>query len=89
MKIVYASLPLELFKDDLHCLWEHFNCKLHEQYPDCKITSNYTGDGSVEDSDIIIFVYEYRDYKSCREEFEKCRKLDKPYNFFTKIYRCD
>ena len=86
---VYASLPLELFDKDLRCLWADFNQKLQKQYKHATITSNYTGDGDIEKSDVVIFLYEFREYESCKKEYERCRELDIPYNFFTKVATSD
>lgn len=86
---VHAFLPVELFKDDLSEMWDHLSHKLHENFPSAEISSNYTGDGDIESSDVIIFIYEFKEYESVRNAIEVCRRNNTMYNFFTKFYAPD
>lgn len=83
---VYVSLPLELGFEATSKLWNRFCCKAKEEFQDAELASNYLGDEILDDTDVVIFLYEYRDYPSCQSDYERCKKLNKIFNFFTKVY---
>ncbi len=86
---VYVYLPLELLGKDLTEIWDHLYYKLRQDYGDDLIYSNYTGEGCIEDASKVIFVYEFRDFESCRSAVKKCESLEIPYNYFMRYYAPD
>lgn len=86
---VFVSLPMELLSNNLSKFWNQLEPKLRQEYPKAHITSNYTGDGTLESSDVVLFLYEYRHTDSCKKDMERCKELDKTFNFFTKFYAPD
>lgn len=83
---VFVSLPDEILGEDLTKFWNHLYDKMTQEYKGSVITSNYTGNGSIEDSDMVIFLYEFRNTKSCKRDKRRCDERNIPYNFFTKYY---
>ena len=83
---LFISLPLELLKNNLTDFWKQLYPRVRQDYPDAKITSNYTGDGSIKDSDVVLFIYEFKDEESCKKDIQKCKELGKSYQFFKKFY---
>lgn len=86
---VFAFLPTEILGGNLSKLWEQLERKLKENYKNAQITSSYTGDGSIETSNVVVFLYDFRDYDSCKIALQKCKDLGIVYNFFTKFYTPD
>lgn len=86
---IYVSLPEEILSNNLAEFWNHLEFKVRQEYPKAHIISNYTGNGSLEDADIVLFLYEYKDTESCKKDKQKCRDLDKIFNYFIKFYATD
>ena len=83
---VFVSLPLEILGDNLTQLWDHLKPRIQDKYPSAKILCNYTGEGTIEESDAVVFLYEFKDTKSCKDTIKRCNELDKPYSFFLQYY---
>lgn len=83
---VYASIPDRLFRNNLTDFWAQYSKKLHQDYPEAKITSNYTGDGELETCDVAIFLYEFKDDESTLRDITRCKELCKMYNFYINFY---
>ena len=83
---VFASIPDKLLKEDLTDFWNQYYAKLRRDYPEAKITSSYTGDGCIEDCDVVIFLYEFRNDESTKRDIARCDELCKMYNFYVKSY---
>lgn len=86
---IFVSLPVELLSENTDRYWRELYPKVQKEFPHAEISSSYCGNGSIEGADAIIFIYEYKDTKRCREDMERCRELNKPYNFFRKVYAED
>ena len=89
MKKIFVDIPTELLVNDLTIFWNQLVRKVKESYPNSTIHSNYTGEGTIEDSDVIIFLYEFKDYPSYKKDLDKCSELGKMYSYFTKFYSPD
>lgn len=83
---IFVSLPLEILENNLTDFWDHLHTRLKEDYPGAVIRSNYTGESTIKDSDLTLFIYEFKDEKSCKEDIQKCKQLGKPYKFYTRFY---
>ena len=83
---VYVSLPREIMGNDLTEFWNHLASKIHQEYPDDCITSNYTGDGCLEDAKKVILIYEFRDFKSSRYDLRRCKELGIDFAYFNEYY---
>jgi len=84
---IFVSLPEEILREPtVGKFWKELYPKIQREFPKSEISSSYCGNGSIESADAVIFLYEYKETKRCKEDLERCRKLDKPYNFFTKYY---
>lgn len=82
---IFVSLPAEILSEPaVGDFWLNINPKIQKEFPNAEISSSYCG-GSIEDSDAVIFLYEYKNTMQYKQDMELCRKLDKPYNFFLKL----
>ena len=86
---VHVCLPTEILGSNLSQFWSRLYTKMQQEYRGATITSDYTGDGRIEDSDVVIFLYEFKDKESYKRDIQKCRDLNISYNFFTKYYAPD
>ena len=86
---VFAFLPTEILGEDLRQLWARFNKKLHENYKNAWIMSTYTGEGSLDVADIVVFLYEFKDHESVKIAVQKCKDLNITYNFYKGFYSPD
>lgn len=83
---VYVSLPRDLFGKNLTDLWNQLYSRLVLDYKGATITSNYTGDGTLESADVVLFIYEFKDYKSYEPEIRYCEEHHKFYRFFKGLF---
>lgn len=81
---IFVSIPEELMSENNYN--NSWISKVKKEYPNATIWSSYEGDGSIEDADAVLFFYDYKDTRRCKEDIERCRKLNKPYNFIIKLY---
>ena len=86
---LYMFIPTELLGNNLTNFWNHLERKLIQEYPNAYIMSNYTGIGTLEIADVVLFLYEYKDNDSCKQEMERCKNLGKMYRTFKKFYVAD
>lgn len=86
---VYVYLPLELFDKDLTEVWNHLIYKLRQDYGNELIFSNYNGEGCIEDASKVVFVYEFRDFPSCKSAVDRCKALEIPYEYSMRYYAPD
>ena len=86
---VYASIPDEILGGNLTEFWNRYERKLRQEFHKDIILSNYTGEGTLEEADVVVFLYEYKDSESCKRDMQRCKDLGKQYNFFTKFYAPD
>lgn len=84
---LFVYLPTELFTKDLTDFWSILLPSVEQAYPSTTITSNYTGVGTVETSDAVLFLYDYRKSDSVQAQIERCKALNIPYNFFKDMYK--
>lgn len=85
---VYVSLPRG---PDLNteAIWTETHQHLTRIFPTAEIISSCSEDSNIEDADLVIFRYEQKDNPCCRDELQRCRDLNKCYNFITRIFTPD
>lgn len=83
---LFVVIPKELLDRNLARFWKELVMRIHRKYPKAHIMSNYTGIGSFDEADVIIFIYEYKDTDSYKALMEKCKEQGKTYNFFKEFY---
>lgn len=86
---IFIYIPAELLGGDLLRFYDHLTRKLAQDYLTASFTSNYTGDGTLETADQVVFLYEFKDNPSCQREMKRCEDLGITYTFFKNFYGQD
>lgn len=83
---LYLVIPSEFYGENVYNFWTQFEKEVKQSYPKDTITSNYTGDGTLEEADLVIMVYELRKYESYQNTAERCKEIGKQFTFFKGFY---
>lgn len=82
---MFVCFPSELLQEDIKKLWFKIKSKLKYNYPSSIIVSNYTGDGTVTDSDSTFLILEYRHSTSYIDIIKQCEDQNKGYTYISLI----
>ena len=82
---LYVSIPEELAARNFSKTWKQIQDRVKSKYPYSEIISRYTGN-QLEEANFVVFLYDYKENRTCVEDMQKCRELSIPYNFIVKIY---
>lgn len=77
---IYIHMPEEYFGRNLTPVLNHTIEQLKQEYRRDHFVSNYTGDGTIESSDMVVVLKEFSELPSSKKTIEYCKKHKKKFH---------